>query len=128
MQFNEIIKRARAIKKAYSHLNSREGNKVWGASEYVQGLVGDVGDLMKLIMAKKGLRFSAEEDVNAALKHELADCLWSVLTIADELGINLEKEFLATMDKLENKIAEHRVIKSKIKNSKDYIKSLIRRD
>ncbi|MBI2552669.1 nucleotide pyrophosphohydrolase [Candidatus Uhrbacteria bacterium] len=125
MEFHEIIKRARAIKKAYAKLNYREGNKVWGASEYTQGLVGDVGDLMKLIMAKKGLRFSAEEDVSAALKHELADCLWSVLIIADELGINLEKEFVATMNKLENKITERRVIKRKRKNSRDFIRELI---
>ena len=111
MQFQDIIKRARAIRKAYDALNAREGHKVWGVSEYTQGLVGDVGDLMKLIMAKRGLRFSAEENVSAALKQELADCLWSVLTIADELDINLEKEFLATMSKLESKISERRVIK-----------------
>lgn len=117
MQFQEIIKRARAIKKAYDALNRREGNRGWGVSEYTQGLVGDVGDLMKLIMAKRGFRFSEEENVVAALKHELADCLWSVLMIADELGINLEKEFLATMSKLENKITEHRVIKRHGKKS-----------
>lgn len=117
MQFQEIIKRARVIKKAYSELNEREGNKVWSVSEYAEGFVGDVGDLMKLIMAKKGFRFSAEENVGAALKHELADCLWSVLVIADELGINLEKEFLATMNKLENKITERRVIKRSRKNA-----------
>lgn len=122
MQFQDIIKRARAIKKAYDALNRREGNKVWGVSEYTQGLVGDVGDLMKLIMAKKGFRFSAEENVSAALKHELADCLWSVLMIADELGINLEKEFVATMNKLESKITERRVIKS---NRKNVLKNLL---
>lgn len=126
MEFQDIIKRARVIRKAYNALNFREGNKVWSASEYVQGLVGDVGDLMKLIMAKKGFRFSAEENVNAALKHELADCLWGVLTIADELGINLEKEFIATTNKLENKITEHRVIKRKKKNSRNYIRDLIK--
>lgn len=117
MQFQDIIKRARTIKKAYDALNQREGKRAWGASEYVQGLVGDVGDLMKLIMAKKGFRFSEEENVGAALRHELADCLWSVLMIADELGINLEKEFVATMDKLENKITERRVIKRGRKNT-----------
>ena len=117
MQFHDIIKRARAIRKAYDALNAREGNRVWSVSEYAQGFVGDVGDLMKLIMAKKGFRFSEEENVDAALKHELADCLWSVLTIADELGINLEKEFLATMDKLESKISERRVIKRSRKSA-----------
>ncbi|MDO8505659.1 MAG: MazG nucleotide pyrophosphohydrolase domain-containing protein [bacterium] len=111
MQFHDIIKRARHIRRAYDALNYREGDKVWGASEYTQGLVGDVGDLMKLIMAKGGFRFSKEENINVSLKHELSDCLWSVLTIADELGINLEKEFVAMMNKLENKIADRRVIK-----------------
>ena len=111
MQFQDIIKRARAIKKAYAELNRREGGKVWGASEYAQGLVGDVGDLMKLIMAKRGFRFSAEENVGVALKHELADCLWAMFMIADELGINLEKEFVGTMNKLESKMSERRVIK-----------------
>lgn len=117
MRFQDIIKRARVIKKAYDELNRREGNKVWSISEYAEGLVGDVGDLMKLIMAKGGFRFSAEENINAALKQELADCLWGVLAIADELGINLEKEFVATMSKLENKIAERRVIKRSRKSA-----------
>lgn len=122
MQFQDIIKRARAVKRAYGELNRREGNKVWGASEYTQGLVGDVGDLMKLIMAKKGFRFSEEENIGAALRHELADCLWSIFMIADELDINLEKEFLATMSKLEAKIAPRRIVK---RNRKSVLKSLL---
>ncbi len=126
MQFQDITKRARVIRKAYNELNSREGNKVWSVSEYTQGLVGDVGDLMKLVMAKKGFRFSAEENVGAALKHELADCLWAIFMIADELGINLEKEFVATMNKLESKVTERRVVKSKKKNSRDFIRELIK--
>lgn len=111
MQFQDIIKRAREIRRTYDELNRQEGNRVWHAAEYTQALVGDVGDLMKLIMAKRGFRFSQEENVNEALKHELADCLWAILTIADELGINLEKEFIGTMNKLENKIAEHKVLR-----------------
>lgn len=117
MQFQEIIIRARKIKKAYDELNRREGNRGWGASEYMEGLVGDVGDLMKLIMAKKGFRFSAEENIGVALKRELADCLWGLLMIADELGINLEKEFVTTMNKLESKITERKVIKRRGKKS-----------
>ncbi|MBI4135710.1 nucleotide pyrophosphohydrolase [Candidatus Uhrbacteria bacterium] len=126
MEFQDIIKRARTIKKAYDALNRREGNREWSASEYAQGLVGDVGDLVKLIMAKNGFRFSAEENVNTALKHELADCLWSVLTIADELGVNLEKEFIATMNKLESKIVEHKVIRrSRKRSTKAALKNLL---
>lgn len=111
MDFNELIKKSRQIKTAYDRLNREEGNKVWSASEYAQGLVGDIGDLMKLIMAKRGFRFSADGGLNQKLAREIADCLWSIIIIADELDIDLEKEFLKTMRQLENKIGERKVLK-----------------
>ena len=55
----------------------------------MQGLVGDIGDLTKLIMAKEELRSIAGVDVK--LKHEVVDCLWSILVIADEMNIDIEK-------------------------------------
>lgn len=67
------------------------------------GLVGDVGDLAKLVMAEEGAR-----DVPGgrdALGHELADCLWSVLVIANEHGIDLAAEFARLMDSLGTDIA-----------------------
>ena len=67
------------------------------------GFVGDVGDLSKIIMAKQGLRFM--DDIDAKLAHELSDCLWSVLVIADKYKINLATEFLKTMDGLEARIS-----------------------
>lgn len=66
------------------------------------GFVGDVGDLSKIIMAKHGLR--AMEDVDTKLAHELSDCLWSVLVLADKYNIDLSKEFTKTMDSLDKKI------------------------
>ena len=38
------------------------------------------------------------------LAHELSDCLWSVLVLADKYGVNLEASFLKTMDQLEKRI------------------------
>jgi NTP pyrophosphatase (non-canonical NTP hydrolase) len=40
-------------------------------------------------------------DVRHKLAHELADCLWSVLVLADAYGIALERAFFETMDDLE---------------------------
>jgi hypothetical protein len=40
------------------------------------------------------------EDAPAALEHELADVLWSVIVIADRCGIDLEAAFVGTMDEL----------------------------
>ncbi len=65
----------------------------------MQGFVGDVGDLMKLVMAKAGARPTTE--VDRKLAHELADCLWSVLVLAKLYDVNLEKEFFATMNEIE---------------------------
>lgn len=87
----------------YNELQETDGHKKWGAFERTSGFVGDVGDLMKLVMAKEGLR-RGPENLDAALAHEMADCLWSVMVIADELGIDLEAEFLNTMGGLHARI------------------------
>ncbi len=70
----------------------------------MQGFVVDVGDLMKLVMAKAGAR--PVDDVQAKLAHELSDCLWSVLVLAKAYDVDLEKEFLRTMDELGRKLSD----------------------
>ena len=100
MDIKEFIQKAREIQAQYRAVNK----KPWGVAEYMQGFVGDVGSLAKLIMAKNGFR--EIEGVNAKLAHELSDCLWSILIIADELGIDLEKEFMKNMNALKERIGE----------------------
>ena len=65
--------------------------------------VGDVGDLVKLVMVKEGKRHG--EAVDAKLRHELSDCLWSLLIIADHYGIDLEQSFFETMNELDERLA-----------------------
>lgn len=40
-------------------------------------------------------------DAEQKLAHELSDCLWSVIVLANAHGIDLEQTFLHTMDDLE---------------------------
>ena len=94
--------RAIEIRKSYSELNSRDGRAEWKGKEFMMGFVGDVGDLTKLVMAKENLRGS--EDLDAKLAHELSDCLWSILILADEYDVDLQNEFLKTMDEIEQRI------------------------
>jgi NTP pyrophosphatase (non-canonical NTP hydrolase) len=102
MEFKEIVGKANDIKQKYAAQTKALGRKKWHVQDYYQGFVGDVGDLGKLIMAKNNLRQYKNQDKKLA--HELADCLWSVLVLADELGIDLEKEFLkAKLSTLEKK-------------------------
>jgi len=102
MELKELVDRAKVIKDKYAVIESKAGGKPWGSLERTQGLVGDVGDLMKLMMAKNNLR--KIDNVDEKLAHELADCLWAILVISEELGIDIGKEFVKNMEELENKI------------------------
>lgn len=103
MQLDDLTRRAVEIREQYDGLNAKSGSLAWNEQNFMAGFVGDVGDLSKIIMAKHGLR--PMEDIDAKLAHELVDCLWSVLVLADKYGIDLNTEFAKTMDQLEARIA-----------------------
>lgn len=103
MNLDDLTKRAVEIRTQYDELNSRVRNVTWNEQDLMAGFVGDVGDLSKIIMAKHGLR--AMDDVDAKLAHELSDCLWSILVLADKYKIDLADEFMRSMDQLEKRIA-----------------------
>lgn len=101
MDFAEISRRAVEVRAKYDALNATRGVQ-WNEQDLMAGFVGDVGDLSKIIMAKHGLR--SMDNVDAKLAHELSDCLWSILVLADNYKIDLAKEFYKTMDDLDKRI------------------------
>ena len=100
----DLAKRALSIKQQYDQLNVADGHKKWDGVDYLAGFVGDVGNLSKLVMAKEGRRRG--EDVESKLSHELGDCLWSLLVLADYFDIDIEKAFNGTMDELEERLKD----------------------
>jgi NTP pyrophosphatase (non-canonical NTP hydrolase) len=98
MDVQELSARAVRVRELYERLNKKRGDTEWSVLDRMGGLVGDMGDLMKIVQAKEGLR--TMDGVDAALGHELADCLWCLLVVADHYGVDLEKEFLGTMEML----------------------------
>lgn len=102
MDFSDLISKAKSVRSKYAVLEMKKYEREWTGEEIAQGFVGDVGDLMKLVMAKNGIRDI--EDVDAKLAHELSDCLWSIMLIADKYQVDLEKSFLRAMDELEKRI------------------------
>lgn len=102
MNFDDLRHRAIEIRNKYDNLNQAKRGVVWNEQQLMAGFVGDVGDLSKIIMAKHGLR--AMEDVDDKLAHELSDCLWSVLVLAEKYNIDLSTEFMKTMDGLDKRI------------------------
>ncbi len=100
---NDLMKQAEVIRLQYQELNAKQGKEAWGIRDYTMGFAGDFGDLQKLVMAKENLRDI--ENVDEKLAHELADCLWSILVISSYYGIDLDKEFKATMAHIADRIA-----------------------
>lgn len=98
----DLQEKAQEIRRKYDELNAKDGHSKWAGIDYTAGFVGDVGDLMKLVMAKDGKRHG--EDVDAKLKHELGDCLWSLLVIANHYGVSLEDAFNTTMTELDERL------------------------
>ena len=98
MELSELHDRARTVRELYAEHEKRRYGRSWTDQELMLGFLGDVGDLAKLVQGKAGVR--PHPDLDEALAHELADCLWSVLSLADRYGVDLEQSFLSTMDEL----------------------------
>ncbi|HUD06842.1 MAG TPA: MazG nucleotide pyrophosphohydrolase domain-containing protein [Candidatus Saccharimonadales bacterium] len=102
MQLQDLIKRAIKVRRRYDELNQKKRGVQWNEQQLMAGFVGDVGDLSKIIMAKHGLR--SMENVDQKLAHELSDCLWSILVLADRYKIDIGEAFNKTMDELESRV------------------------
>jgi NTP pyrophosphatase (non-canonical NTP hydrolase) len=102
MEIKDLSARAMTIRQQYAKLEQARYGRSWTREEVAIGFVGDVGDLMKLVMAAGGVR-----DIPGAkekLGHELADCLWCVLVLSEMYGIDIESEFARVMDEIEHGI------------------------
>jgi len=51
MQFKDLAVKAMQAKAAYDKYNQTLVGKTWNRENIAEGLIGDVGDLMKLVMA-----------------------------------------------------------------------------
>lgn len=103
MTLAALTDQAILLRQRFAEAAERKGQRGWTREEVMQGFVGDVGDLMKLTMARAGIREipGAEQK----LGHELADCLWSVLVLAKLYEVDLEKEFAQMVSDISTKLA-----------------------
>jgi len=106
MDLDTLTEKAMALRQRFSEAARESGRREWSREELMQGFVVDVGDLMKLAMAKSGIR--EVHDVDQKLAHELADCLWSVLVLAKLYDVDLERELLAMIKSVTAKLETDR--------------------
>jgi NTP pyrophosphatase (non-canonical NTP hydrolase) len=98
--FSELRERAKKIRQLYADFEKSQYGRSWTHEEIMLGFVGDVGDLSKLVLANEGVR--QIDNAKYKLAHELSDCLWSILVLAELYDVDLETSFLQTMDELED--------------------------
>lgn len=92
MKFSDLEKSALQLNELYEQLEIKRYGRIWTTGELALGFVGDVGDLAKLVQASAGIRDI--DDCKAKLGHELSDCLWSIIVLANKCGVDLEGEFV----------------------------------
>ena len=98
MKLSDLEKSALQLNELYEQQEIKKYGRVWTTEELALGFVGDVGDLAKLIQANAGIRDI--DDCKAKLGHELSDCLWSIIVLANKCAIDLEAEFVRNTKEL----------------------------
>lgn len=98
MDFSDLENAALRLNNLYEQLETKRWGRVWSTEELALGFVGDVGDLAKLIQAHAGVRDI--DDCKGKLGHELSDCLWSIIVLADKCGVDLQAEFVRNTEEL----------------------------
>jgi len=110
MSFKKIIDRTKEVWQYYIESDKRRLGKEWHRGEYAKALSADVGALVKLTMAKDGLR--EVENVDQKLKHEIGDVLSALIMVAIKYDVDIEKAFFETMDELEERGKKQELAKS----------------
>ena len=64
MHLEDLIARARNIRSLYENYERENYGREWSTAEIALGLMGDLGDLAKLIQAHLGIREHATEGRN----------------------------------------------------------------
>ena len=99
MTLGEATVAAVELRSLFEALEIQRHGRAWSLPEIALGLVGDVGDLAKLVQGAAGVREIS--NLQSKLEHELADCLWAVLVLADRLGVDIEAAFHTTTGELQ---------------------------
>lgn len=86
----------------FDRLNEANGQRAWSGLDLALGFVGDVGDLVRQVQVAENVR--TYPGGREALEHELADCLWSVLMLADRYEVDLAAAFDKTTSQLEARV------------------------
>ena len=105
MEFQKILVRAMQVRRLYEEKEKELYGSPRTMEEIAAGFTADASNLEKLIGAQNGKRKILNS--RDMLEHQLANCLWSLIVISNDHGVDLEKSFFIEMDRLEKHLLEN---------------------
>lgn len=106
MKYSDLVKTVMKTRKLLEKFEQKSTGKQWGNEELLIGLVTDVGDLARLVLAKEGYR-SVGKNLDKALRHELADCFWAIIVLAEKYKVNLPEALQEMSSDLQEKLKDY---------------------
>lgn len=91
--------RALGVRALYEVLENRFNGKTWSLHELMIGFSNDVGYVGRLLLAHDGT-WGIDGDVDAELRHKLAEVLWWVFVLADRLDIDIDDAYADTLTRI----------------------------
>ena len=99
MSLADADARALQVRRLYEQLENRLLGRTWTLPELALGFTNDAAYVGRLVLAAERT-WDIDGDVDAELKHKLAECLWWVFVIGDRLGVDVPAAYESTMDQI----------------------------
>ncbi len=93
--------RAVDVRRQFAVFEQATYGREWTVEDLVMGLMTDLGDLAAIVQTLEGKRPPRTDNPIQSLEHEVSDCLWVLLVIADRYDINIADAFDQTMTGIE---------------------------
>lgn len=101
MEISEATVRAVHVRQRLASFERSTYGREWSTADLISGLMTDVGDLAAAVQRVDGLRPAGATEPLDELRHELGDCLWVLLVLAERYHIDLAEAFGSTMVSIE---------------------------
>ncbi len=98
MRIEEMQARAVGVRQRFAAFEESTYGQAWSTEDLVMGLMTDVGDLAEVVQRIEGKRPVRPQSALADLEHEISDCLWVLLVLADRYEVDVADAFDRTMD------------------------------
>lgn len=87
------------VRALYEQIEQRILQRTWTLPELAVGFTNDAAYVGRLVLAAQRT-WDIDGDVDAELKHKLAECLWWLFVLADKLDVDLPAAYAETMQKI----------------------------